>query len=517
MSFRRVFDNYNSSAPAVAFTLATGLFYISRSPVLFLPDGYIYLTYAERIAGGLGWGINPHETTFATTSPLWTALCALIRVITPAAIDLVRPVQFVGLALFIATIVVMDSTLRRAGVAFVVRLTVLSVFAIVPFNGLFYSIGGMETPLFLFLFFSFVRVVVGGTTSPGSAVLLGILSALLYLTRIEGVLCLAALAIILACRSELPKRAVAQSLFVASIVFLAIIAPWQLFSYLSAGVVVPTSGKGRLYCYFYDTIRSIELAQYLSLSVLQRAGYIGEIFRTRFIEHPVVLLFAFIPAAFTVGSWVTVRLTRTSLPPAAAIALPFLAIYAMLNFALYFAFQPYIFQRYLAASYPSAFMAFAIVAGPLIARIAATISPTLRAVAILAGVGFFVVNNAVAVRYFDYPTKRDAELIALLQRVKPVMTPECRLAAEPLGIAAYFTNCRIIDLGGLINPDFWDVCIATPHRQRPAADIRYAVAKSANYALLPDPLPPAFSDRLVKIDATPDNAWAVYRVTPGAR
>ena len=35
-----------------------------------------------------------------------------------------------------------------------------------------------------------------------------------------------------------------------------------------------------------------------------------------------------------------------------------------------------------------------------------------------------------------------------------LMKKECRLAAEPLGYAGYFTPCYVIDLGGLLDPEF---------------------------------------------------------------
>jgi len=373
---------------------------------------------------------------------------------------------------------------------------------------LFYAISGMETGLYIFLFFCVVRVA-NSDPSPRMAALSGILTGLLFLTRIEGAMCMFAFAALIAIVDLSPRNKL-HLLAIAGSLFICVIAPWELFLFLKAGIVVPTSGSGRLFLYF--PIQGLELSQYISLSLLQRLSYVGEIFQSNFIAHPLQLFMGIIPIVGTVAFVGIAHFSRTM--PAAKVrrdVVMFLAIYCSLNLCIYFLFQPLIFQRYLIAAVPSFIICLLAVApwkgatGRFRLRAWARIGISASLVSALAFI------NWIGVRYFDTPTTRDTQIIALFKQLDAsVGNAPCRLAAEPLGVAAYFTRCYVVDLGGLINPDLWPYWIRAGRKGLGQATMQYAIDRHANFVYSSDgSLPSGFADQFeLRYQIAPP--WAIF-------
>src|SRR5262249_48306434 len=152
-----------------------------RSPVLYLADGYIFLAYARNISQNFSWSINPPETTFATSSALWTAMCALCAALVPAN-TFVLTIQLAGLALFIGVMLLMDVILLRLQVHPTRRLIAVGSFAAFAFNGFFYTISAMETPLFMVIFL-LICLLLCDPRRQASPAIVGVLAGLLFLTR----------------------------------------------------------------------------------------------------------------------------------------------------------------------------------------------------------------------------------------------------------------------------------------------------------------------------------------------
>lgn len=464
-----VLFRYRAGFFAAGIVIVLGIFYLLRSRVLFLPDGYIFLSYAENIAARFSWAINPPDVSFATSSPLWTVLCAICAALVQKA-HLVLTVQVMGLLLFAGLMVALDDILMRFSVPANHRLLAVGAFSAIAFNGFYYAISAMETPLFMLLYVLLCRFAVDSTRSP-NPVVVGVLVGLLFLTRVEGILAFPAF-----CAARLTQgasfRRLSGELVKAGLVFAVVIAPWQFVLFAKTGGLLPTSGAGRLYLYLPSVIAT-SMADYLASSHLARLAYIPRIIYGNFVAHPVVLAACLMPLIALAGVYLFALRLRISRDRLALIA--FMAVFGTLNLMIYVLFQPLIFQRYLVVALPSLVVALALLPGGGNVVRPSRLTPV---VGLIATACVLVATHSIGARYFDVPTGRDERVIGLFQKLDASTNGNCRLAAEPLGIAAFFTRCYIIDLGGLINPDIWPLFL---RGTSPEGELDYARAHGASH------------------------------------
>ncbi len=115
---------------------------------IFVDDAYIHFRCALNWIRGEGMVFNPGEWVLGTTSPVFTFLLALLGWITRFEIpNLAQGINFladIGIMLFSL------AWLRRAKVDLFFRHALLLILAIEP-TRMFYSAGGMEMSLFLFI------------------------------------------------------------------------------------------------------------------------------------------------------------------------------------------------------------------------------------------------------------------------------------------------------------------------------------------------------------------------------
>lgn len=198
-------------------------------------DAWITYRYAENLAAGEGFVYNPGERVYGTTTPLLTLLLAgadLAGVPLPAAslaLALAATAAALGwLALLAAP---------RIGAAWAAL--VLGLLAVAP-SHVVWSVSGMETALFVaFLAGAFLAYERGRWT------LLGLAAAGAFLTRIDAVVLLAAVAAtelllaLLPAAASSDRPAPARGRRRAALVFLAAVAPWLAFALLYFGSAVP--------------------------------------------------------------------------------------------------------------------------------------------------------------------------------------------------------------------------------------------------------------------------------------
>ncbi|SFI08589.1 hypothetical protein [Bradyrhizobium sp. Gha] len=462
-----VFDRRRAGFFGAAIVIVLGALYLARSRVFFLADGYIFLAYARNIADHFSWAINPPELTFATSSPLWTVLCAICAALIPKSY-LPLAVQGLGMALFAGVMMALDSLFRRFAVPAGRSVLAIGIFAGIAFNGFYYAISAMETPLFMLLFIIFCLVI---SERSVSLIAVGVVAGLLFLTRVEGVLVLPAYCVArLTLRISL--RQLVGELVVIGAIFAVVIAPWQVFLFVKTGGALPTSGAGRLYLYL-PTVIGTSVAEYLATPYPARLGYIPKIIYGNFVEHPVVLASCLLPLVALIGVYFAALRSRISASTMSLVS--FLVTFCSLNLAIYVLFQPLIFQRYLIVALPSFIVAATVVLSERMPHSNERAWPILGV-----GVSLFVlvVTHLAGVRYFDVPTTRDERVVGLFRALDEQTNGNCRLAAEPLGISAYFTHCYIIDLGGLINPDIWPLLIRGPDAK---SELEYARAHGATH------------------------------------
>jgi hypothetical protein len=453
------YPEWLSNAAIVMGPAVIGAFYIIKFPrLLFLGDGWIFLQYARNLALGNGWSLNSGEVSFGATSPAWVVLLAGVYRISPGHFETLS--GLLGLVFFSLAILLMFRALRFAMVDTFSPWAAVSVTAValVPFSGLFYAISAMETGLYLALFTAAVCMIQRRASGFVPDLLFGTLSGLLFLTRPEGIVCAA---LYLAVDWPRPQRFL-RTLAVAG-GLLIVIAPWELFMFLNSGHFLPTSGNGRLYGYINIVYPTLTLNEYLDLSFVGRLWLIPTVIRTQFFQHPVMLVFCLLPFLLVCGVFGAEMTARR--PQRLSL---FLMGYCGLTLAAYIMFQPLLFQRYFVTFLPSA-----------VITLAPFLSAPRRRVGIVpaAAVGLCIAAlNVGAFRYYRDHAELDAETIRLVRAVRSEGAP-CRLAAEPLGYAAYFTSCYVIDLGGLINPDIWE------YWKQGKDSLQYALDQRANFVL----------------------------------
>jgi len=64
-------------------------------------DAFIHLAIVESIHRGQGWGINPNEPVFLSTSPLFTAFFSAVRVCTPDVMEIGMSLSAIASALYV--------------------------------------------------------------------------------------------------------------------------------------------------------------------------------------------------------------------------------------------------------------------------------------------------------------------------------------------------------------------------------------------------------------------------------
>ncbi|KAB2969824.1 MAG: hypothetical protein F9K18_00645 [Thermoanaerobaculia bacterium] len=184
-------------------------------------DAFIYLRFAENLARGDGWAFNPGETIAGTTSPLFTALLALLRIAGfqgPAALLVLFAAGLTALA--VATFI----GLRPAGPV----LALAAALVAITWPPLLRAVG-LETSLLL------AAVALAALAHErGRLEWAGALSGVCALARPEGIAMLAALLLLTGLRRDRRPGALIWTFF-------AVLTPWLLFAWAAFGSVVSHS------------------------------------------------------------------------------------------------------------------------------------------------------------------------------------------------------------------------------------------------------------------------------------
>lgn len=187
-------------------------------------DPWITYRYSENIAAGLGFVYNPGERVMGTSTPLYALLLAGAKLL---GADVPMASWTIGFAAMLASVVLLFLLVRRihsdgAGVVAAFLLATAHLFhRVAPF--------GMETTLYLSL-------ILGAFVAYGSGreLLAAALAGLCLLTRLDGGAVGVALTVGHLVRTRrFPWR--------AALVYVAVAAPWFIFSLGYFGSLVPNS------------------------------------------------------------------------------------------------------------------------------------------------------------------------------------------------------------------------------------------------------------------------------------
>ena len=187
-------------------------------------DAWITYRYAENLAKGLGFVFNPGERVLGTSTPLYTCILALVHA---AGLPVPITSQALGylsmLGILVGTYLLMSRIHSElAGLLAIALLVPIQVFHRI-------ATYGMETPLYtLCIVFAFYAYSIDRLR------LTTVLAACALLFRLDGAAVGAALILAYGLnRRELPWKHM--------LLFVALTAPWFIFSYLYFGTFFPSS------------------------------------------------------------------------------------------------------------------------------------------------------------------------------------------------------------------------------------------------------------------------------------
>lgn len=214
-------------AALLAGTYAVSLAYVWRYFPFFEDDAFISLRYAKRLISGHGltWTDGPPIEGY--TNFLWTILCAGLGFL---GMDLVFAARLLGVLCLAGLFAAIGYRFRRATTADLIGAATSA--AIIAFSGSIaaWTIGGLEMPLYaMLLLWGLVLFleILEGNTSVRFAVMAGAAFGAMSITRPDGVMLTAALAIISLLYKEVRTkqfRSVAIMVAVAATPVLAVLA-----------------------------------------------------------------------------------------------------------------------------------------------------------------------------------------------------------------------------------------------------------------------------------------------------
>ena len=235
-----------------AVILAT-FWYLWASPVEFpMDDSYIHLVYAENLVkhGGLFFN-QPDDIGIGTTSLGWVLLLA-------SGSKLGLSMHFLSKALgvfFLSIFGICLYTLLRSSWRPFPAL-VCTLFTVLSGHMLWFSLSGMETIMFLAigtLSLLFYRLEKWGW--------LGFILGLLAITRIEGLVLLAAIFLV----DFWHHRRITKGLLISILIATLICSSWIFYLYHRTGLLLPTSGAGKIFALRLATQIVVERNKFLAL------------------------------------------------------------------------------------------------------------------------------------------------------------------------------------------------------------------------------------------------------------
>lgn len=431
-----------------------------------IDDAFITFRYARNIVAGLGPVYNPGERVLGTTTPLYTALLALLGLLTggtkapfPA---LALAVNAVADAFTVALLVDLGRLSKHPWAGWATALA----WAVLPFSVTF-AIGGMETSLFVLLLTLTVWLYLQRRT-PWAAFTL----ALGLLTRPEAAL----LALLLAADVLWRWRHGEEEApwWLTALAFALPLALWMLLATLYYGTPLPLSVAAKRVAYQMPPKTAL-------VRLLQHYATPFEGHRTFGIPWIGVGLLLY-PTLFLIGA-------RRILPRAPRLW-PW-AVFPWGYFAAYALANPPLFRWYLTPPLPP--YLFFIWGG--LSALTQTLRPALKTTlrgALTTGALLLLLQGWTL--HPDHGPQRPAPRMAWFKLeqtyhaaaafLHPYLQPGDVLAAADIGALGYDTHAVLLDTVGLISPQALDY-YPLPDNQI-AAGMNYAVPAQLIRDLRPD-------------------------------
>ena len=399
---------------ALLVTLANG----------FTDDGFIHIRYADNLINRGEYSFNTGEVSFGTTSPLWVLMLATAGKIAGGGERLILYSRLFSWLAGIATVLLMFVLARRVGVR-----PLGAAFCAVAFAAhvwfMRWTALSMETSLAVMAIAAVGVFSVRAHEDIRSAMLLGFFCGISALIRPEAYLLLPVLgAAFLISRGRLPLR----NVIVAGSVAAALIGPWLVFAKLHIGHFLPNTAGAK-------------------------SGGL--------VTNPVVFLNKLVPIMKIVGSAEIVAVVLVLLAAvvirhkARMFALPqrFMLLWVVALPLAYVLFDIQVLSRYMLLTSPfTVVLGFLALEDLIVSRCERFAHVAFAAAAILA----VAINLIVYVGVVVQPSRafsRDlqSELRGLALYIHENSDDGAVVAAADIGYLSFYSQRRILDLGGLVD------------------------------------------------------------------
>lgn len=434
-----------------------------------IDDSYITYRYSRNILAGNGFVFNPGERVLGTTTPLYTLILTGVGAISGGSQAPFPIISWLLNAAFDAASCILLWQLGKRLVSERIGLITAVVWAVAAYSVTF-SIGGLETSLFVFLFLLTSLSYLNNQTY-----LIWLCASLLILTRPDALIFLGPLFFLTLLSSDREKVLKIFPVLLAAIPLIT----WLIFGFIYFGNPIPHSlaAKSVAYHLLVDAAFQRLLQHYLTPFTDQYT--LGQ----RMIYLNIILY----PLLFIIGSYSIVKKSSKSLA---------LIIYPILYFLTFSIIHPLIFRWYLTPPMPFYFLTLLAGAELILDRLVNSIMKgyahfiikpsehnhlvfTSIATLILLIPIFFSIRGWVIKPDHGNPTPApEMAWIKLEELYKQASAdivsfspPNSVVAAGDVGVLGYFTNRTILDTVGLNSP------ISTDYYPLPASDyvINYAI------------------------------------------
>lgn len=388
----------------------------------FTDDGFIHLQYARNLIAHGEFAFNTGERSFGTTSPLWVTILAALGARLPDAESLIDLSRVLSWGAAFATLFVFYRLARGAGASRVFALC--STVALAADAWLVrWSALGMESSAATLAAAAIMWASLRAGESAAASARFGAAAAVGALFRPELYL---AVPVFLAAAVTLRPRPPVRVLVAAILAAAALLVPWLVFAKMHLGSFLPNTAGAKSGGVITDPI----------------------LFLSKFA--PIAKIVVSTQAVAVLGMLADLVVSRRR----AAVfdpALRFCVLWMLALPVAYVVFDIQVLSRYLLLITP----AVCVVGWRALERVAGTYA---RRAALAAAVLAVVVNAALYVRVVLPPSRAfSADLVGPMTELAVYLrdhsSPDAVVAAADIGYLAFYSQRRVLDLGGLVEPE----------------------------------------------------------------
>ncbi len=388
----------------------------------FTDDGFIHLQYAKHLIADGELAFNRGEPSFGTTSPLWVTALAAIGARLASVEMLVDVSRLLSWLCAFAALLVVYRLARAGGASPAVALCATTALAADAWFARWSALG-METAAATLAAAAVALTSLFAHRDTAAAARFGAAVAIAALLRPEMYL---AVPVYMAAALTLRPRPSVRVILTATAVAAALIVPWLVYAKLELGSILPNTAGAKSGGVI--TSPSVFLSKFVPIGKIvlatQAVAAVGLIADLALSRRRAVL---FHPALRFCAAWV--------------IALPL----------AYVLFDIQVLSRYLLLVTP----AWCVLGWRSLENVAGARARSLALVGVLVA----VVSNAILYARVVLPPSRafsadlTGSMTSLARFLHDHSPPEAVVAAADIGYLAFYSERRVLDLGGLVEPE----------------------------------------------------------------